>query len=108
MSSRHVAGVLAFEVVVFALVAPSFATLTNVFEVTRLSIEVGLLAVAMTPIIVTGGIDLSVGAMVGLAAVMFGAAQRDWHLPVGVAAAVALLVGFAGGAPTAALVAALN
>src|SRR5262245_6942246 len=108
MSSRHVLGILAVEVIVFAFVAPSFATLTNFFEVTRLSVEVGLLAVALTPIIVTGGIDLSVGAMMGLAAVVFGAAQRDWSLPVGAAAIAALLVGCAGGALNAALVAALN
>ena len=39
-----------------------------------LSVELGLLAVALTPVIVTGGIDLSVGSMMGLAAVVFGAA----------------------------------
>ena len=41
-------------------------------EVTRLGVEVGLLALAMTPIIITGGIDLSVGSMMGLAAVVLG------------------------------------
>ena len=68
------AGVLACEVAVFAAIAPNFFTVANLFEVTRLSVEVGLLAVAMTPVLVTGGIDLSVGAMMGLSAVIFGAA----------------------------------
>jgi rhamnose transport system substrate-binding protein len=99
---------LAFEFLVFAAVAPNFATLTNFFEVTRLSVEVGLLAVAMTPILVTGGIDLSVGAMMGLAAVMFGASYRDWGLPIAGAAAVAVLTGFAGGVLNAVLVAVLD
>ena len=40
----------------------------------RFSVELGLLALALTPVIVTGGIDLSVGSMMGLAAVVFGAA----------------------------------
>ena len=101
-------GAIALEIVVFTALAPNFATLGNFFEVTRLSVEVGLLAVAMTPILVTGGIDLSVGAMMGLAAVMFGAAWRDWHLPVAVAAAIAILTGLAGGALNAALVAILE
>src|SRR5262249_7175765 len=37
----------------------------------------GLLALALTPVIVTGGIDLSVGSLLGLAAVMFGRLWRD-------------------------------
>jgi len=101
-------GAIALEIVVFTALAPNFATLANFFEVTRVSVEVGLLAVAMTPILVTGGIDLSVGAMMGLAAVMFGAAWRDWHLPVAGAAAIAILTGLAGGALNAALVAILE
>ena len=52
----------------------NFFTVANFFEITRLSVELGLLAVALTPVIVSGGIDLSVGAMMGLSAVVFGAA----------------------------------
>src|SRR2546427_12846493 len=66
--SRILLAALGIEAVLFAAIAPNFATLANVFEVMRLSVEVGLLAVAMTPILVTGGVDLSVGALVGLAA----------------------------------------
>jgi len=106
--SRILLAALGFEAVLFAASAPNFATLANVFEVMRLSVEVGLLAVAMTPILVTGGIDLSVGAMMGLAAVIFGAAYRDWNLPIGVAAVAALVAGGAGGALNAALISALD
>ena len=60
---------------------------------TRFSVELGLLAVALTPVIVAGGIDLSVGSMMGLAAVSFGAAYHAWHLPLPLAAACAVLVG---------------
>jgi rhamnose transport system substrate-binding protein len=106
--SRILLAALAVEIVLFTALAPNFATPTNFFEVTRLSVEVGLLAVAMTPILVTGGIDLSVGAMMGLAAVMFGAAYRDWNLPVAAAVGVAVLTGLAGGAVNALLVAFLD
>ncbi len=99
---------LAAEVVLFALVAQNFFTVGNFFEVVRLSVELGLLAVALTPIIITGGIDLSVGSMMGLAAVVFGAAFRDWHLPIAAAAGLALLAGGAGGALNALLIARLN
>src|ERR1700680_4504279 len=89
---------LAAEIAVFSALAENFFTWSNFFEVIRFSVELGLLALAMTPVIITGGIDLSVGSMMGLAAVVLGAAWQDWHLALPVAALVALFVGFAGGA----------
>jgi rhamnose transport system substrate-binding protein/rhamnose transport system permease protein len=85
------------EMAVFSVIAQNFFTVANFFEVTRLSVELGLLAIALTAVIVSGGIDLSVGAMMGLAAVIFGAASRDWNWPIPAAAAAALLAGAAGG-----------
>ena len=96
---------LVAEVALFAAIAQNFFTPGNFFEIIRLSVELGLLAIALTPVIVSGGIDLSVGSMMGLAAVLFGAAYRDWGLPLPAAAAVALAAGCAGGALNAVLVA---
>ncbi len=89
---------LAAEIVLFSIIARNFFTWDNFFEVTRFSVELGLLALAMTAVIVTGGIDLSVGSMMALAAVVFGAAWRDWHFSIPAAAGLVLLLGFAGGA----------
>ena len=86
------------EVGVFSAVADNFFTWDNFFEIVRFSVELGLIALALTPVIITGGIDLSVGSMMGLAAVVFGAASKNWGLPVPAAAAIAVLVGCAGGA----------
>jgi rhamnose transport system substrate-binding protein len=97
--------VCAAEIVFFSAVAPNFLTLGNFFEITRFSVELGLLAVALTPVIVAGGIDLSVGSMMGLAAVSFGSAYQTWHLPLPLAAVGAVLVGCAGGALNALLIA---
>ncbi len=102
------AGALATEVAIFAAVAPQFFTVGNAFEVLRVSVELGLLAVALTPVIVSGGIDLSVGAMMGLAAVVFGAASREWEVGIAAAAILALGAGTAGGALNAALVSRLG
>ena len=99
---------VAAEVALFAVIAPNFATIANFFEVSRLGVELGLLAIALTPVIITGGIDLSVGAMMGLAAILFGVAWRDWQLPLPAAAMISLSVGFAGGALNALLVARLG
>ena len=72
---------LALEILIFSAIAQNFFSLGNFFEVIRLSVELGLLALALTPVMITGGIDLSVGSMMGSAAVVFGAAWRDWRLP---------------------------
>jgi len=96
------------EIALFSAIAHNFFTLENFFEVLRLSVELGLLAVALTPVIVSGGIDLSVGSMMGLAAVLFGAAYRDWGLSTAGATIVALLAGCAGGALNALLIAYFN
>jgi rhamnose transport system permease protein len=96
------------EILFFSAVAPNFFTLGNFFEITRFSVELGLLAVALTPVIVAGGIDLSVGSMMGLAAVCFGAGYHTWHLALPLAAACAVLVGGAGGALNALLIAKLQ
>src|SRR5262245_15855057 len=90
-------GLLALEVVVFGLFGRNFLTGRNVAEVTRLSVEVGLLAIALTPVIVTGGIDLSVGSLIGLAAVLFGMMWRDAHLPIALAAIATIAIGGAAG-----------
>jgi rhamnose transport system substrate-binding protein len=102
------AAALAAEVAIFAIVAPNFFTLANFFEIVRLNVELGLLAVALTPILITGGIDLSVGAVMGLAAVCFGAAWRDWQWSIPAAAGVALAVGALGGGLNAVLISRLR
>ena len=100
--------VLLIECSVFSVTGNNFLTTSNAFEITRLSVEVGLLALALTPIIISGGIDLSVGSMMGLAAVVMGALWRDAHLPISVAIVTALFVGLVGGALNAVMIARLR
>jgi rhamnose transport system permease protein len=99
---------LTAEIALFSVLGQNFFTVGNFFEVTRLSVELGLLAIALTPVVISGGIDLSVGAMMGLAAVIFGMASREWHVPIAGAALLALLAGCAGGALNAVLISRLN
>ena len=97
---------LGAEIALFAAIAPNFLTVGNLAEITRSSVELGLLALALTPIIVSGGIDLSVGSMMGLAAVVFGAAATRGSIAV--AAILALLAGAGGGGLNALAVARLG
>src|SRR6202046_5672218 len=69
-----------------------FGTLDNTFDIIRHSVEIGLLALVMTPIILTGGIDLSVGSLLGLSAILFGKLWRDGGLSLPAAAGCTLLI----------------
>jgi rhamnose transport system permease protein len=55
--------------------------------------DLALLALPMTLIIITGGIDLSVGSAMALASVTMGMLHQVAHWPIGLAAAAALVVG---------------
>jgi len=100
--------VLLLECVIFSVTGNNFLSPSNAFEITRLSVEIGLLALALTPIIIAGGIDLSVGSMMGLAAVVMGGLWRDGHLPMSQAIAITLIVGVLGGALNALMIARLK
>ncbi len=100
--------VVVVECAIFSLTGNNFLSLANTFEIARLSVEVGLLALALTLIIITGGIDLSVGSMMGLAAVVLGSLWRDAHLPISLACALTLLSGLLGGSLNALMITRLN
>ena len=61
-------------------------------------------AMAQTLPVLTGGLDLSVGSMMGLAAVVMGGLWRDAHLSMGLAIALTLLAGMLGGALNALMI----
>lgn len=93
------------EILFFNAVGRNFATAANVANIVRQSVEIGLLAVVMTPVILSGGIDLSVGSLMGLCAVVFGMLWKDAGFPPWCAALGAIGVGTLGGATNAALIA---
>jgi rhamnose transport system permease protein len=70
-----------------------FLTVDNILNQARLMTEVGLVALPMTFIIITGGIDLSVGSTFGLAAVMLGWSWMNAGLPLELTIFVALGTG---------------
>jgi ribose transport system permease protein len=82
------------------LLTDTFATPQNLFNVTRNFAFVGLMALGMTVVIISGGIDLSVGSVLCLSAMMLAITMNaGYPLWLGCAAAMAisLLVGFVNG-----------
>jgi rhamnose transport system permease protein len=86
-------------VTLFVLAGQSdrFFTTANLLNQGRLMTEVGLVALAMTFVIVTGGIDLSVGSILGMTAIVLGVLWYNVGLPLPVAMVLAVVIaGFAG------------
>jgi ribose transport system permease protein len=86
--------------VALSIVTDTFATERNLFNVTRNFAFVGIIAIGMTTVIASGGIDLSVGASVVLSAVVMGASMEAGY-PIWIAGPLAigavLLVGLVNG-----------
>ena len=90
-------GTLAVLVVFFSVRSPFFFTLSNILNVAGELPEIGLLVVGLTFVIIAGGMDLSVGSVVGLAAAVL-ALLCHTGLNIWICVLLALLVGAACGA----------
>jgi rhamnose transport system permease protein len=93
---RHetiLAAILIAALAVLGLFNDRFLTIDNLLNQGRLMTEVGLIALPMTFIIITGGIDLSVGSVVGLCAIMLGYSWKNFGFPLPLAIVFAIGVG---------------
>jgi ribose/xylose/arabinose/galactoside ABC-type transport system permease subunit len=88
---------------VFASASPYFLTAGNLATIARNSVELLMIALGMTLVIATGGIDISVGAAMGVCAIAVGTAL-DAGWPAAAAAALGPVGGMALGLITAAIV----
>jgi len=70
-----------------------FFTVENLLNQARLMAEMGIVGLGMTFIIVTGGIDLSVGSILGLVAILLGVFWKNVGVPLPVAIVLAILSG---------------
>ncbi|WP_309717801.1 ABC transporter permease [Armatimonas sp.] len=87
-------GAMALLVAVFALRSPTFLTPTTFLTIANQLPEATLVAVGMTFVILIGGIDLSVGSLLGLSSAVLGLALLRCHLPLPLAALLGVSTGF--------------
>jgi ribose transport system permease protein len=91
----------------FALLSPKFLTAANLSNIAVQSSSTAVVAIGMTFVLLTGGVDLSVGAVMFVAAAVAAKAALA-GMPFGAAVALMLLVGAACGGLNALLVARLR
>jgi len=80
--------------IISSRLSPFFLDVQYMFDATSLYMEIGVMALAMTFVIISGNIDLSVGSMLALVAVSFGLMYRQLHLPLELAIVLALFQGW--------------
>ncbi|GGM17701.1 ABC transporter permease [Nakamurella endophytica] len=86
-------GGLIVIVVFFAVANENFRTFSNFTAILFSTVVIGVLAVGTTFVIITGGIDLSIGTGMTLCAVMSGTFLINWNLPLGLGLVLTVLVG---------------
>lgn len=85
--------------IILSVVSPAFLTYANIMNILRQISVIGIMAVGMTFVIATGGIDLSVGAIMALAGVISTSMLMDGSkIPLLVSVGTGLAVGVASGA----------
>ena len=94
---------LVLLVVVIGVISPEFRTLSNFLSLLRQSSINGFIAFGMTCVILTGGIDLSVGSVLALSTALCAGFITN-GVPVGLAMVLALIIGTALGAVSGLLV----
>src|SRR2546429_6466304 len=113
MRSDAVQRLLAFAaliaiILIFSLLSPNFLQFDNVTGILIATAVNGILALGVTCVIITGGIDLSIGTVMTLAAVMTGTFATVWQLPLPLAVVAGVGTGALAGLVNGVLIAKLK
>jgi ribose transport system permease protein len=101
-------GALIAMLVVFSIASPNFLQFDNLVGILLATAVNGVLALGVTFVIIAGGIDLSIGTVMTLSAVMTGVLITNWGLPIPIGIAGGLATGAAAGFANGALIAKLK
>jgi ribose transport system permease protein len=94
--------------VFFSAASPVFLQTDNLVAILQATAVNGVLAIACTFVIITGGIDLSVGTLMTFCSVMAGVFLTYWGLPIGWGVFAAIAFGALSGAVSGVLIAKLK
>lgn len=88
------------EIILFGILAPNFLTVDNLIRVIQNNAEIAMVSIGMTIVMLLGGIDLSVGSVMGVIAIVIGymlQAEMNIFLIVAAAIGIGVAVGFLNG-----------
>ncbi len=86
-------GSLFVLVLVFSVTSSAFFTINNGMTIALQVTSIALLGIGATCVIITGGIDLSVGSVLALAGVVAALAVKEWSMPVPIGMLLGIITG---------------
>src|SRR5207302_9042334 len=101
-------GALIALFVIFSVASPNFLQFDNIVGILLATSVNGVLALGVTFVIITGGIDLSIGTVMTLAGVMSGVFVTVWRLPLPLGILAGLIAGGSAGSINGIVVARLR
>jgi len=93
---------------ILTLLTDNFLSANNIINVLRQSSMVGIITVGAYFVVVSGGLDASLGALVGFTSVVFGTMMVKLNIPVSLSIIASLLIGLASGIITGSIVTRLS
>jgi ribose transport system permease protein len=84
-------------ILLFGMLSQNFLSARTFMTLANRIPSLAVIAAGMTLVLIIGGIDLSVGSLLGLSGAVLGVALAGYHLPLGVAIALALAIGLVAG-----------
>ena len=69
-------------IAIFSVASPNFLTMNTMFTILRQVAITGIISIGMTLVLLTGGIDLSVGSIAGVTAVTAAICLKNYNLPI--------------------------
>lgn len=84
---------LIMEIVLFGLINPRFLKIKVLLNSANDFVTVAIIALFMTLVIITGGIDISMGSVVGLSSVVMGLLWQEAGMNIWLAIIIAIIVG---------------
>ena len=79
--------------IIMSIGSKNFLTGSNIINILNQSAVLGIMSIGMTFVIITGGIDLSVGSMMALSGSVMAVGATQWGMPPAVAMILGVLIG---------------
>lgn len=90
--------ILILELLIFGLINPNFLRISTLLYSINDFISICIIALFLTFVVITGGIDISVGSIIGLTSIVIGVLWKLGGMNIWLTLPIALLVGAACGA----------
>lgn len=92
--------VILLEILIFGVANSKFLNISSMFRSMNDFVPIGIIGIFVTLVMITGGIDIQAGSIVGLTSIIIGVTWQDWGLNIWAAVILAIVVAILCGALT--------